>query len=137
MDWYIIAAFILLIVLTIILGVLLACMLAAQGCTISLQRRKPNQELTKIQQEKEQKKTNSIFKRLFRSSSQPEQPVAPVEDISTLEFTVKLHGEQNDSEQITKTDETAPALLLIKPLTQAERKRREKKRETIRKKYNL
>ena len=137
MDWFILAIFLLLIVLTIILGVLLAYILADQGCTISLQERKSNRELTKIQQEKEQKKSSSIFKRLFRSSSQPEQPVAPVEDIRTLEFTVKLHGEENTSEQITKTDEKASALLVIEPLIRAERKKWEKHEEEIRKKYNL
>ena len=42
------------------IGCLLACMLAGQPCTISLQRRKPNHELTQIQQEQEKNDRKSL-----------------------------------------------------------------------------
>lgn len=140
MEWYTILALFLLIVLFIILGVLLACMLAGQRCTISIQQRKPNHELTKIQQEEErkkQKKLSSKVKRAFSSSSKNDQPPAPVEDIKTVELTFKLGDDLKESEQVTVINE--PALIpLTKPrVTQADIEARQKRRDDLRKKYNL
>jgi predicted membrane protein len=147
MEWYMIAAIILIIILFFILGMLIACILAGQGCTVSFQRRKQNQKLTAIEQEKErkqQKKLGSKFKRFFSSSSQSEQPVAPIEDIETRQISFKFDDNQNDQEQIKLTDETPTYVLPDPALTEAERKRkqknrekRQKMRETIRKQYNL
>ena len=50
MEWYIICAIFLVIILVVILGVLLARLLVGQNCTVSIQQRQPNYELTKIQQ---------------------------------------------------------------------------------------
>jgi len=140
MEWYTILGLFLILILFVILGILLACMLSGQRCTISIQQRTPNRELTRIQQEQErkrQKKISSKVKRAFSSSSKPEQPVAPVEDIKTVEFTLKLGDDHKDSEQIITNNEPSMILLPKTSSTQAERDARQKKREELRKKYNL
>jgi predicted membrane protein len=140
MEWYTIFAIFLIIILTVILGILLACMLSGQRCTVSIQKRTPNHELTRVQQEEEQKrekKFSSKLKRAFRSSPKPEQPISPVEDVKTIEFTLKLGDDQKDSEQITTISEPSMILLPKTHCNQADRDERQKKREAIRKKYNL
>ncbi|CAF0810089.1 unnamed protein product [Rotaria sordida] len=140
MEWYTILALISLILLIILLGVIFACMLSGQRCTISIQKRTPNQELTRIELEKEQKqqkKLSSKIKRAFNSSSKPQQPLTPVEDVKTVELTLKLGDDQKNTEQITKNNESSVILLPIIRSTQAERDERQKRREELRKKYNL
>jgi hypothetical protein len=140
MEWYTALAVILIIILTIILGVILACTLAKQRCTVSIQQRRPNHELTKIQQEEEekrQKKFSSKLKRTFRPSSKADKPVAPVEDVKTVEFTLKMGDSQKNSEQLPSNDESAMVLLPQTRVTQAEIDERQRKRDEIRKKYNL
>ncbi len=56
MEWWAILALFLLIVLFVTLGIILACILSGQRCTISIQQRTPNHELTRIQQEEEEKR---------------------------------------------------------------------------------
>ncbi|CAF3425177.1 unnamed protein product [Rotaria socialis] len=139
-EWFTILAIVLLIILMVVLGVLLACMLAGQRCTISVQKRTPNPELTRIQLEKElkkQKKFSSKVKRALDPSSKVEQPLAPVEDVKTVELTFKLGKNENDAQQITTISEPTADLLPVQRISEAERKAREKKREQIRKKYNL
>jgi uncharacterized protein HemX len=141
MEWYTILLILVLIVLAIALGIVVACALAGQRCTLSIQQRQPNHELTQIQQEQErkkQKKMSSRLKRTFRSSSKTERPVAPVEDVKTVEFTLKLGDKQKKSEELKSTDESATVLLpKMMHLSQAELDERQKKRDEIRKKYNL
>lgn len=140
MEWYSILAVFLLIVLTVALGVILACMLAGQHCTISIQQRTPNHELTQVQQEEErkrQRKLSSRFKRAFRSSSKAQQPPAPVEDVKTVELTFKMGDKQREAEQVTTINEPAMVLLPKAHVTEAELAERQKKREALRKKYNL
>jgi predicted membrane protein len=140
MEWYTIFAVFLIIILTVLLGILLACMLSGQRCTVSCQKRTPNYELTRIQQEEEQKrekKFSSKLKRTFGSSPKPEQPISPVEDIKTIEFTLKLGDDQKDAEQITTIGEPSMILLPKTHGNHADRDERQKKREAIRKKYNL
>jgi predicted membrane protein len=141
MEWYIIIALILLIILFVVLGILLACMLSGQRCTVSIQKRKPNHELTKIQQEQEQKRQKKLstkVKRAFSSSSKTEKPLAPVEDVETVEFTLKLGDDKKDSEPITTISEASTILLpATRSSTQAERDARKKRREELRQKYNL
>ena len=140
MEWYSILLVFLLIALTIALGVIVACMLAGQHCTISIQQRTPNHELTQAQQEEErkrQKKLSSRFKRAFRSSSKPQQPAAPVEDVKTVELTFKMGDKQKEAEQTTTINEHAVVLLPTAHVTSAELAERQKKREALRKKYNL
>jgi hypothetical protein len=140
MEWYTILLILLLIVLAVALGIILACILAGQRCTVSVQQRRPNHELTKIQQEQErkkQKKFSSKLKRTFGKSSKTEQPIEPVEDVKTVEFTLKLGDNQKKSEELKSTDEAAIVLLPQMRVTQAEIDQRQKKRDEIRKKYNL
>ena len=140
MEWYTILAVLLLIVLTVALGVILAWILAGQHCTVSIQQRTPNVELTKIQQEQEAKrarKLSSRLKRTFRSSSKPQEPLPPVEDVKTVELTLKLGDGSRRNEQMTTNNETAVVLLPKAHVTQAELDERQKKRDAIRKKYNL
>ena len=140
MEWYTILAVLLIIVLTVVLGVLLACMLGGQRCTISIQQRTPNHELTQIQLEQErkkQKKFSSRLKRTFSSSSKPPPPVAPVEDVKTVELTFKLGDTQKNTEEDVTNCGPAAVLLPIAHVTQAELAERQKKRDEIRKKYNL
>jgi hypothetical protein len=141
MEWYVILGILLIIILTVILGVILACSLIGQHCTVSIQQRQPNHELTKIQQEQErkrQKKLSSRFKRTFSSKSKRDQPLAPVEDVKTVEFTLKLGDKQKKSEELIPTNESAQVLLpKLHSVTQAELDERQKKRDEIRKKYNL
>jgi hypothetical protein len=140
MEWYTILAILLLIILAVVLGIIVACSLVGQHCTVSIQQRQPNHELTQIQQEQErkrQKKLSSKLKRTFRGSSKPEQPAAPVEDVKTVEFTFKLGDNQTRSEELKSTNESAMTLLPQARITQAERDERQKIRDEIRKKYNL
>lgn len=141
MEWYTILGVLLIIVLVAILGVILACALGGQRCTLSIQQRQPNHELTKIQQEQErkrQKKLSSRLKRTFSPSSKREQPLAPVEDVKTVEFTLKMGDGQNKFEEVTSTNESAKVLLPnVRVTTQAELDERQRKRDEIRKKYNL
>jgi hypothetical protein len=136
MEWYTILAILVLIILAVVLGVILACMLGGQRCSVSIQQRQPNHELTRIQQEEErkrQKKLSSKIKRTFRSGKK-DQPLAPVEDVKTVEFTLKLGDEQ----ERTAANESATVLLpQVARVTQAELDARQKKRDEIRKKYNL
>jgi hypothetical protein len=141
MEWYVILGILLIIILTIILGVILGCSLVGQHCTVSIQQRQPNHELTKIQQEQErkkQKKFSSKLKRTFGKSSKTEQPIEPVEDVKTVEFTLKLGDNEKESEGgLKSTNEAAMVLLPQMRVTQAELDQRQKKRDEIRKKYNL
>ncbi|CAF2354986.1 unnamed protein product [Rotaria sp. Silwood2] len=140
MEWYTVLGLILLLILIVLLGVMLACLLSGQRCTISIQKRTPNQELTRIQleeQQKQQKKLSSKFKRAFHSSSKSQQPLAPVEDVKTVELTLKLGDDEKQSEQITTMNESSVILLPKVRSNQAERDERQKKREELRKKYNL
>jgi len=140
MEWYTILGILLLIILAVILGIILACTLAGQHCTVSVQQRRPNPELTKIQieeEQKKQKKFSSKLKRAFHSSSKTEQPVAPVEDVKTVEFTLKLGDKQKKSEELNTANESAMVLLPQRHVSQAELDERQKKRDEIRKKYNL
>ena len=129
-------AILVLIILAVVLGVILACMLGGQRCSVSIQQRQPNHELTRIQQEEErkrQKKLSSKIKRTFRSGKK-DQPLAPVEDVKTVEFTLKLGDEQERA----AANESATVLLpQVARVTQAELDARQKKRDEIRKKYNL
>lgn len=132
----------LLIILLIVLGVLLTCMLSGQRCTISLQQRTPNHELTQIQQEQErkrQKKFSSRFKRTFRSSTKPPAPIEPVEDVKTLELTFKLGDKKKTTNDENATVSNEPEMVLLPKahITQAELAERQKKRDELRKKYNL
>jgi predicted membrane protein len=141
MEWYTILVLILLVTLFVIFGIVLACMLSGQRCTISIQKRTPNHELTRIQEEQErkrQKKFSTKVKRAFSSSSKPEQPPVPVEDIKTVELTFKLGDDQKEPEKITTINE--PEVILLpktRSTTQEERDARQKRREELRKKYNL
>ncbi|UJR26485.1 hypothetical protein I4U23_007812 [Adineta vaga] len=140
MESYIILAIFSIIILTIILGILLACIFAGQGCTLSIQQRVPNHELTQIQLEnerKQQQKFSSKLKRAFSGSSKSEQPLRPVEDVRTIELTVKLDDDEKDTEQITTINEPETVFVPKTCSTQAERDRRAKRREELRKKYNL
>jgi predicted membrane protein len=140
MEWWGILALFLLIVLFVTLGIILACILSGQRCTISIQQRTPNHELTRIQQEEEEKRQKQIgskLKRAFGSSSKVEQPLKPVEDIKTIEFTLKLGNDKTEPEQITTTSESSTVLLQTACSTQAERDARRKRREELRRKYNL
>lgn len=116
-------------------------MFLGQRCTISLQQRTPNHELTQIQQEQErkrQKKFGNRIKRAFRSSPKPPAPVEPVEDVKTLELTFKLGDKKKTNEDdVTTTNEPAMVLLPKAHVTQTELAERQKKREELRKKYNL
>ena len=138
MEWYLVLLVFLLIILLVVLGVLLACMFAGQRCTISLQQRTPNHELTQVQQEQErkrQKKFGNRLKRAFGSSPKPPAPIEPVEDVKTLEFSFKLGDKRN-----TNDDDLAasaePAMVLL-PKAHASQAERQKHREDLRKKYNL
>jgi hypothetical protein len=141
MEWYTIVAIFVLIILAIVLGVILACMLGGQRCSISIQQRQPNHELTRIQQEQErkrQKKLSSRIKRTFSSSPKKDQPLAPVEDVKTVKFTLKMGDRQKESEEeVITTTELTPALVPTVHVTQAELDARQKKRDEIRRKYNL
>ena len=141
MEWYAIVGIFLIIILAVILGVIITCLVAGQRCTVSLQQRQPNHELTRIQEEQErkrQKKFSSKLKRTFRSSSKPDRPLVPVEDVKTVEFTLKLGDRQKKQEELLPTNEPAAMVFLPKAhVTQAELDERERKREEIRKKYNL
>jgi hypothetical protein len=140
MEWYTILAILLIIILAVILGVILACMLAGQRCTVTVQQRRPNHELTKVQQEQErkrQKKLSSRLKRTFRSSSKGEQPIAPVEDVKTVEFTLKLGDNERKSEEVQPANESTMMFLPKPRVTKEEIEAREKKRDEIRKKYNI
>ncbi|CAF0719208.1 unnamed protein product [Rotaria sp. Silwood1] len=140
MEWFTVLALILLLILIVVLIVILACMFSGQRCTISIQKRTPNQELTRVQLEEEQKrqkKLSSKFKRSFYSSSKSQQPLAPVENVKTVELTLKLGDDQKNSQQITTNNESSVILLPKIHNNQAERDERQKKREELRKKYNL
>ncbi|CAF0836337.1 unnamed protein product [Adineta ricciae] len=140
MEWYTLLGTLLIIVLVVILGVLLACALAGQRCTVSIQQRQQNHELTKIQQEKErkrQKKLSSRLKRALNPSAKSDQPLAPVEDVKTVEFTLKLGDRPEPIEEVTPTIDSTKVILLKDRLTQAELDERQRKRDEIRKKYNL
>lgn len=140
MEWYIILLLFILIILAVVLGVILACMLIGKRCTLSIQQRQPNHELTQIQQEQErkkQKKFSSKLKRTFHSSSKTEQPIAPVEDVKTVEFTFKLGDRQKESEEINTNNEAAMGLLHKPGLSKAKLDARQKTRDEIRKKYNI
>jgi hypothetical protein len=141
MEWYTILLILLLIILVAVLGIILGCILVGQRCTVSVQQRRPNHELTKIQQEQErkkQKKFSSKLKRTFGKSSKTEQPIEPVEDVKTVEFTLKLGDNEKESEGgLKSTNEAAMVLLPQMRVTQAELDQRQKKRDEIRKKYNL
>jgi hypothetical protein len=141
MEWYVVLGILLIIILAVILGIILACMLAGQRCTVTVQQRRPNPELTKIREEQErkrQKKLSSRLKRTFKSSSKTEQPIAPVEDVKTVEFTLKLGDNPMKSEEVQTTNESATMFLpKVARVTQEEIDARQKKRDEIRKKYNL
>ncbi|UJR22595.1 hypothetical protein I4U23_025639 [Adineta vaga] len=141
MEWYTILGILLIIVLVVILSILLACALSGQRCTVSIQQRQPNHELTKIQQEQErkrQKKLSSRLKRTFSPSSKQERPLEPVEDIKTVEFSLKLGDRSDQTEDvITPIIDSTKVVLLKDRLTQAELNERQRKRDEIRKKYNL
>lgn len=140
MEWYVIAAILIIVVLAVILGVILACTLAGQHCTVTVQQRQPNHELTRIQQEqerKQQKKFSSRLKRTFRGSSKGGQPPAPVEDVKTVQFSLKLGDRPKQTEEIQTANEATMTFLPLARVTQAELDERERKREEIRRKYNL
>ena len=140
MEWYTILGILLVIVLVVLLGVILACALAGQRCTVSIEQRQPNHELTKIQQEQErkrQKKLSSRLKRTFSSSAKREQPSAPVEDVRKVELTFKLGDKSETIEEAAPTIDSTKVLLVKDRLTQVELDERQRKRDEIRKKYNL
>jgi predicted secreted protein len=140
MEWYTGLALLVIIILTVILGALLACKFAGQNCTISIQQRTPNHELTKVQQEEERrkrKKFSSRFKRAFQSKAQQDTPNQPVEDVKTVELTFKLGERSKQEQEMVPMDERAVALLSKSHITEAELEERRKHREAIRKKYNL
>ncbi|CAF3917210.1 unnamed protein product [Rotaria sp. Silwood1] len=140
MEWYGYVAILLLILLAIVVGVILACILGGQHCTVSIQQRQQNHELTKIQQEQErkrEKKLSSKLKRTFHHSSKTEQPIKPIEDVKTVEFTLKVGDDRKKTEELTTNNESTMILLPTKRVTQAELDERQKKRDELRKKYNL
>ncbi|CAF0776789.1 unnamed protein product [Adineta steineri] len=141
MEWYAVVGILLIIILAVILGIILACMLSGQRCTVSIQQRQPNHELTQIQQEQErkrQKKFSTRLKRTLSPSTRRERPLEPVEDVKTVEFTLKLGDTQKPSQEAVLNNESAQVLLPpIARVTQAELDQRQKKRDEIRKKYNL
>lgn len=140
MEWYVIAAILIIIVLAIVLGVIIACTLAGQHCTVTVQQRQPNHELTRIQQEQErkrQKKFSSKLKRTFKGSSKADQPPAPVEDVRTVQFSFKLGDDSKKTEEIQTANESTMTFLPPARVTQAELDERQRKREEIRRKYNL
>jgi len=89
------------------------------------------------QEEKEQKKLSSKMKRAFGSSSKVEQPVEPIQDVKTLEFSFQLGSNDKQNQQITTINEKLDEPLERKRLTQKERDERLKRREEIRQKYKL
>ncbi|CAF2070818.1 unnamed protein product [Rotaria magnacalcarata] len=140
MDWLTGFGIFIVIILAIILGVIVACMLGGQHCTLSIQKRQQNHELTQIQQEqekKQQKKLSSRLKRTLKSTSKPEQPVEPVEDVKTLELTFKLGGKTKKSEPSTPGNDASVVLLPQIRVTHAEIDERQKKYDALRKKYNI
>lgn len=140
MEWYVITAILLILVLAAVLGVIIACTLAGQHCTVTVQQRQPNHELTRIQQEQErkkQKKLSSRLKRTFRGSSKAAEPSAPVEDVRTVQFSFKLGDNSTKTEDIQPANESAMTFLPPARVTQAELDERQRKRDEIRRKYNL
>jgi flagellar basal body-associated protein FliL len=140
MDWLGISLLILIIMLLIGLGILVVCMLSNQGCTVSIQKRSTNPELTKMKQEemnKQQNKFSSKVKRAFKSSSKDEQPPEAVEDVKSVEFTFKLADNNKDSEKITTVDESLTVPLQPARESPAEREARRKRHDEIKRKYNL
>lgn len=139
MEWSTIIIVCLIITLVLLLGILLACVLNGQRCTVSVQQRQPNQELTKMkqeEQEKERKKFSSKMKRAFHSSSNVDQPIEPVQDVKTIELTFDL-GSKETTTTATTTNEKLDDPLQKKRLTQKEIDERTKRREEIRRKYQL
>jgi hypothetical protein len=140
MEWFGIAMLIVVIVLLVTLCIVVVCVLSDQGCTVSIQQRSTNPELTKMQQQEIDKKRNkfsSKVKRAFNSSSEAEQPPAPVQDIKSLEFKFKLADEKKDPEQIVTVDESSTIPLQIPRESPAQREARRKRHEAIKRKYNL
>lgn len=129
-----------LVLLFVLVGILVVCLLSGQGCTISVQQRTPNRDLTEqrqVEEEKKQKKLSSKVKRAFGSSSKVEQPVQPVDDVKKWDLTLKLHSDEKESEETTTINEKTTDPLRRKALTQAELDARLKRREEIRRKYEL
>lgn len=147
MEWYLILALFTIVVLIVLLGVLLACMLVGQRCTVSLQQRTSNHEQTRVQQENElrnQNKFSSKVKRAFGAAPQSDQPAPPLEDVKTVEFTFKLGDDRKQSEPVATNSEQETVLLPPPPpppmmmvSTQEARDARERRREAMRRKYNL
>ncbi len=140
MEWYTILILFLLIILFVIVGIVIACMLSGQRCTISIQQRTPNYELTRMKQEQEekrQKKFSTKLKKALNPSSKPEEPLAPVENVKSVELTFKLGDDQKNSEQITVVNEPLMIPLQQSLTSQAEREARQKRREELKRKYNL
>ena len=143
MEWYVIFALLLIGILLIILGIILAYIFLGQNCTVSIQQRQANAEVTRIQMEEERKKNKKLssrLKRAFSSKNEQEQPPAPIEDVKTVELTFKLGDRSlrtNDVETINEQTQTLITLPRLKSVTKTELEERQKKREEIRKKYNL
>lgn len=140
MEWYVILLILILIILAVGLGVILACIFAGQHCTVSIQQRQPNHELTQIQQEQERKKQKKMSSKLKRTfgSSKTQQPLAPVEDVKTVKFTLKLGDNRKQSEELKTTNESAMVFLpKAARASQAELDAAKKQRDDIRRKYNL
>lgn len=141
MEWYHVIILLLLILIVIGLGILIACLVSGQPVSCAIQRRQPNHELTRIEQEKEakrQKKFGVRVKHALSPSSEPSPPVAPVEDVKTVELSFKVGKQDKKEEPVEPMPETHVALLpQAERVTQEELDRRKKKRDELRKKYNL
>ena len=147
MEWYIILLLFLLLILFIGLIIAVVCVLSDQTCTISLQQRTTNPELTRMQQEQEEKqrkKFTNRFKRTFNSSEKSEQPLVPVEDVKTVELTFKLGNDQkNAAEEFIIINESSNIVSDQPNISQSElaarqkrRESREKLRDDMRRKYS-
>ncbi|CAF0742235.1 unnamed protein product [Didymodactylos carnosus] len=149
MEWYLGLGIFILVLLAIALGILLACFFFGQHCTFSIQKRTPNIELTQIQQEQElkrQKQFGSKVRQAFsstKSKKSKQAPLKPVENVETVEFSFKMG--KNDDDQVNDTGMPAlttvqqvnEPIMIPKHLTPKELEGRRKRREEIKKKYNL
>lgn len=133
MEWYIIVLLFLLLLLFIGLIIALVCMLSGQTCSISIQQRTTNAQLTQLQREQEEKHRNKFTNRLkhaFNSTDKSEQPlVAPVEDVKTVELKFKLGNDQEKSQDVVFVHEPTNLVSAESTISEVESKARQKRRE--------
>lgn len=145
MEWYIILLLFLLLIL--IIGLILLVFFTLFGpCTISVQQRRTNPELTRMQQEQEEKQRKKFshrFKHAFDSSEKSEQPLVPVEDVKTVELTFKLGNNEKNSEEVIIVNESLNTVSDQPNISQVDwearqkrRASREKLRDDMKRKYS-